>query len=264
MKKTIAFLAAGLCAGTLLAGMNNVVIQFSTVGPDKYADGATVMDGETYALVWTPDGATFGGINSDGNAIGENDKGQKCAVVLKAPFAKNGCCPNIQFQVDEGYAAAHYPNGTWGVYLLDTRVFATETVKITVDGKEIEQTQVKIEADGKRVATGVDSKGTVSGYGAVISDVKPSLSSASAKAGIVQSIPAGIQPPTIKDFKVVNGMVYLYLQNTAPSVSYGVAAGQEPGSLAPVPQPPVLGGGSETIIVTPATGASGFYQGIVR
>ena len=46
MKKTIAFLVAGLCAGTLLAGMDNVVIQFSTVGPDKYADGTTVMDGE--------------------------------------------------------------------------------------------------------------------------------------------------------------------------------------------------------------------------
>ena len=263
MKKTIAFLVAGLCAGTLLAGMNNVVIQFSTVGPDTYADGATVMDGETYALVWTPTGATFGGINANGEALGENDKGEKCMVVLKAPFAKGGHCPNIKFQVDEGYAAEHYKGGTWGVYLLDTRKFVTEPVKIVVDGKEIEQTQVKTGPDGKKVSTGVG--GTVSGYGAVLSDVKPSLSPAGAKGGIVQSVPAGIQPPTIKDFKVINGMAYLFLQNTSPAVSYGVAAGQAPGSLAPVPQQqPVMGGGSETIIVTPATGASGFYQGIVR
>lgn len=256
MKKAIAFLAAGLCAGTLLAGMNNVVIQFSTVGPDKYADGATVMDGETYALVWTPTGSEFQGINADGTAAGDSK------VVLKAPYAKGGHCPNIQFQVDEGYAAANYPNGTWGVYLLDTRKFATETKKIVVDGREIEQTQVKI-ADGKKVSTGVG--GSVSGYGQVVCNVKPSLSSAGAKGGIVQSIPAGIQPPTIKDFKVINGMAYLFLQNTSPTVSYGVAAGQAPGSLAPVPQQqPVMGGGSETIIVTPATGASGFYQGIVR
>ena len=258
MKKSIALVLAGLGAGALFAGMNNVRVQFSTVGPDTYADGATVLDGETYALVWTPTGSDFQGINADGTAAGDSQ------VVLKAPFAKDGHCPNILFQVDEGYANEHYNGGTWGVYLLDTRKFATETVKIVVDGKEIEQTRVKTDADGKKVATGVG--GSISGYGAVIPAVdKLSLSPAGAKGGIVQSIPAGIQPPTIRDFKVINGMVYLFLQNTAPSVSYGVAAGQTPGSLAPVPQQqPVLGGGSETIIVTPATGASGFFSPVIQ
>ena len=161
MKKTIAFLAAGLCAGTLLAGMNNVVIQFSTVGPDKYADGTTVMDGECYALVWTPDGATFGGINSKGEAIGGNDKGQKCTVAVKAPIASGGKCPNVQFQIDEAFAERNYPGGTWGVYLLDTRKFVTEEVTVTVDGKEVTQTQVKVDADGKKLSTGVG--GSVSG-----------------------------------------------------------------------------------------------------
>ena len=255
MKKSIALVLTALGAGALFAGMNNVVVQFSTVGPDTYADGATVMDGECYALVWTPDGAEFQGINAEGEAAGDSK------VVLRAPFAKNGHCPNIQFQVDEGYAKEHYKGGTWGVYLLDTRVFATEIKKVVVDGKEIEQTQVKT-ADGKKVATGVG--GAVSGYGAVLSDVKSSLSPAGSKAGIVQSIPAGIQPPDIKDFKVINGMAYLFLKNTSSAVSYGVAAGQAPGNLAPVQQQPVMGGGNETIIVTPATGASGFYQGIVR
>lgn len=256
MKKSIALVLVGLGAGALFAGMNNVVIQFSTVGPDTYADGTTVMDGECYALVWTPTGSEFQGINAEGKAAGDSK------VVLKAPYAKGGHCPNIMFQVDEGYAQRNYPNGTWGVYLLDTRKFATETVNIDVNGTEVEQTQVQTDAAGKKVATGVG--GAVSGYGAVVSDVKPSLSPAGAKGGIVQSIPAGIQPPTIKDFKVINGMAYLFLENTAPTVSYGVAAGQTPDTLAPVQQQPVLGGGSETIIVTPATGASGFYQGIVR
>ena len=263
MKKTIAFLTAGLCAGTLLAGMNNVVIQFSTVGPDKYADGTTVMDGECYALVWTPDGATFGGINSDGEAIGENDKGQKCTVAVKAPIAIGGKCPNVQFQIDETYADVNYPGGTWGVYLLDTRKFATEEVTVTVDGKEVKQTQVKVDSTGKKVATGVGST-TVSGFGAVISGIKPSLSPAGAKGGIVQSIPAGVQPPTIKDFKVVNGMAYLYLKNTSSAVSYGVAAGQAPGNLAPVQQQPVMGGANETIIITPATGATGFFSPVIQ
>ena len=256
MKKSIALVFAVLLAGVLFAGKNNVVVQFSTVGPDTYADGAPVKDGETYALVWTPTDSVFQGINSDGTAAGDSK------VVLKAPFAKGGHCPNILFQVDEGYANEHYNGGTWGVYLLDTRKFETERVKIVVDGQEIEQTQVKVGADGKKVATGVG--GTVSGYGAVIFDVKPSLSPAGAKEGVVQSIPAGIQPPTIKDFKVVDGMAYLFLQNTSPSASYGVAAGQDPGKLAPVSQPPVVGGGSETIIVTPATGAAGFFSPVIQ
>ena len=248
----------------LLAGMNNVVIQFSTVGPDKYADGTTVMDGECYALVWTPDGATFGGINSKGEAIGGNDKGQKCTVAVKAPIAIGGKCPNVQFQIDETYADVNYPGGTWGVYLLDTRKFATEEVTVTVDGKEVKQTKVLLDANGKKIATGVDSKGTVAGYGQVVSNVGRSLSPAGAKAGTVQSIPAGIQPPTIRDFKVVNGMAYLYLKDTSSAVSYGVAAGQDPGNLAPVNQQPVLGGGSETIIITPATGAAGFFSSVIQ
>ena len=257
MKKTIAFLAAGLCAGTLLAGMNNVVIQFTTVGPDKYADGTTVMDGECYALVWTPTGSEFQGINAEGEAAGDSK------VAVKAPIAIGGKCPNVQFQIDETFAKANYPDGTWGVYLLDTRKFATEEVAVTVDGKEVKQTKVLLDADGKKVATGVGST-TVSGYGQVVSNVGRSLSPAGSKAGIVQSIPAGIQPPTIKDFKVVNGMAYLYLKDTSSAVSYGVAAGQNPGNLAPVQQQPVLGGGSETIITTPATEAAQFYQGIVQ
>ena len=258
MKKSIALVFAVLLAGTLLAGTNNVVIQFSTVGPDKYADGATVMDGECYALVWTPTGSEFQGINEKGEAAGDSK------VAVKAPIAIGGKCPNVQFQIDETYANENYPNGTWGVYLLDTRKFATEEVTVTVDGKDIKQTQVKIDANGKKIATGVDSKGTVAGYGQVVSNVGRSLSPAGAKAGTVQSIPAGIQPPTIKDFKVVDGLAYLYLKNTSSAVSYGVAAGQDPGNLAPVHQQPVQGGGNETIVITPATGASRFYQGIVR
>ena len=256
MKKTIAFLAAGLCAGTLLAGMNNVVIQFSTVGPDKYADGTTVMDGECYALVWTPTGSEFQGINEKGEAAGDSK------VAVKAPIAIGGKCPNVQFQIDEGYANEHYNGGTWGVYLLDTRKFATKEVTDTVDGKKVTQTQIEIDSTGKKIATGVG--GSVSGYGQVVANVGRTLSPAGAKAGTVQSIPAGIQPPTIKDFKVVNGMAYLYLKDTSSAVSYGVAAGQAPGNLEPVHQQPVQGGGNETIIITPASGAAQFYQGIVQ
>ena len=256
MKKSIALVFAVLLAGVLFAGMNNVVIQFSTVGPDKYADGTTVMDGECYALVWTPTGSEFQGIDAEGEAAGDSK------VAVKAPIAIGGKCPNVQFQIDETFANANYPDGTWGVYLLDTRKFATEEVTVTVDGKDVKQTKVLLDENGKKRATGVGD--AVSGYGQVVSNVGRTLSPAGSKTGIVQSIPAGIQPPTIRDFKVVNGMAYLYLKDTSSAVSYGVAAGQAPGTLKPVSQQPVQGGGNETIIITPASGAAQFYQGIVQ
>ena len=250
------FIILSIMPITVYAGMNNVVIQFSTVGPDKYADGDEVMDGECYALVWTPTGSEFQGINADRTAAGDSK------VAVWAPIAIGGKCPNVQFQIDETFANANYPDGTWGVYLLDTRKFATKKVTDTVDGKKVTQTQIEIDSTGKKIATGVG--GSVSGYGQVVANVGRSLSSAGAKDGVVQSIPAGIQPPTIKDFKVVNGMAYLYLKDTSSAVSYGVAAGQDPGNLAPVRQQPVQGGGNETIIITPANEAAQFYQGIVQ
>ena len=54
MKKSVIAVFAGLAATAAFAGMNNVLVSFSTVGPDCYADGATVLDGECSALVWTP------------------------------------------------------------------------------------------------------------------------------------------------------------------------------------------------------------------
>ena len=37
----------------------------SATGVSLFADGTTVLDGECYALVWTADGATFGGIAAE-------------------------------------------------------------------------------------------------------------------------------------------------------------------------------------------------------
>lgn len=59
----------------------DTLITFSTcgAGPDRYADGEAVMDGECYALVWSKDGV-FEGLQADGVPVDANDK-----VVLVAP-----------------------------------------------------------------------------------------------------------------------------------------------------------------------------------
>ena len=52
MKKTIAAICA-FASAVAVAGMNDLLISFSTPGPDKYADGSEVQVGECYSLVGT-------------------------------------------------------------------------------------------------------------------------------------------------------------------------------------------------------------------
>ena len=260
MKKSIALVFSGLFASALFAGMNNVVITFATGANDAYADGTPVAKGECYALVWTPGDATFAGFNSDGTAVAPSK------VVIKAPVAEPGVSRNIQFQVkdDEGYIKNNFPSGTWGVYLLDTRVYATEEVRVLVDGEESVQKQVVTDAAGNKVVAGVG--GAVKGYGAVASEVSASIGSATAAGAVAtDALSADLTPPTITDIKVRDGVVYLRLSGTKKDVAYGVGAGTTPSALKPTDDRPVVGDASgETLIVTPAKGASGFYQGIVR
>ena len=79
------FLAIACVAG---AGTDDTLIAFSTKGPDRYADGTTVLDGECYALVWSIDG-NFDGFSADGRihhrkqAGGHSDKTNSSQI---------GCC----------------------------------------------------------------------------------------------------------------------------------------------------------------------------
>ena len=94
MKKLMTMIGAVGLAFAATAAIDDALLTFSTVGPDKYSDGTTVLDGECYALVWTADGATFGGIAADGTAVAETDE-----IVLVAPVATGGHCPDVLFQI---------------------------------------------------------------------------------------------------------------------------------------------------------------------
>ena len=116
MKKLMTMIGAVGLAFAATAAIDDALLAFSTVGPDKYADGTTVLDGECYALVRTLPGATFGGIAADGTAVAETDE-----IVLLAPLAKDGRCPKVLFQIPSDKS-----EGTFSVYLLDTRVKAED------------------------------------------------------------------------------------------------------------------------------------------
>ena len=110
--------AAGLCFGDA----SNLLVTFSTPGPDRYADGSTVRDGERYALVYVR--GTFGGIAADGSAVEADD-----AVVAVLSRAEKGRCPTTVFQVPSDLAKT-LTGGSYAVYLLDTRLAPTDAVRL--------------------------------------------------------------------------------------------------------------------------------------
>ena len=119
MKNGIKFFilnASFFMAATLFAAQNDTLIVFSTPGPDTYRDGTAVLDGESYALVWTANGSTFGGLTGEGKCVSSNDH-----LVAVAPIAEKGRCPETVFEIDAGLAKS-FQGGTFALYLLDTRI----------------------------------------------------------------------------------------------------------------------------------------------
>lgn len=240
MKKTLVAGLVGLLAAATFAGKDNVVVTFYSNGIDTYADKTPVRDGETYALVWTPDGAKFQGINANGDAV------KPSKVALRAPVAKNGKCPFIKFEIDEQYVKENYPNGTWDVYLLDTRTFKEEL------------------ENGKPVATGVGGN-TVHGYGKVAT-ATASANFASANAAVAMAAsaaPADRGDVKITDIKLDGKFVYITVSGTVASAAYAVAEGSMPNALTPVDDSATRGdtkGDGEMIIVRPQQAGGAFFK----
>lgn len=110
-KLCLMFTAVTLAVGAF-ADAANVLVSFSTEA-DYYADGEKVLDGEWYALCWSPR-ETFGGITLDVKPVVEGDK-----ILILAPLAEKGRCPETIFEVDS--ADVPKGNGNYFVYVLDTR-----------------------------------------------------------------------------------------------------------------------------------------------
>ena len=208
MKKTLIAGFAGLLAASVFAGSvkDNVVVTFYTQGPDTYADGTPVVDGEYYALVWTPKGSEFAGINADGTAVAPSK------VALKAPLAKDGKCPYVKFELSADTVESQYStDGTWGVYLLDTRKFVTAE-------------------DGTAAATG-STGSAVNGYGlATTADFSTMGGFAAASASTVaqNAISADKMNAKITSIKVADGFVYITVAGTVSTANYALKAGDTP------------------------------------
>ena len=196
---TVVFSAAVFGA---FADAANMLIAFSTPGPDKYADGATVLDGEWYALVWSADG-NFEGITPECQATDPAD-----AVVIVAPLAKDGKCPYTVFQIDSK-SPNYKTGGTYAVYLLDTRNAEKTAVAVAKDGKPASVNGAVANekyAAASALAGGAESQGAVAGtWGA--------------------SDAADMKQPKITAFVVNGAKVTITVGDMLPAVKYNVKMG---------------------------------------
>ena len=225
-------LAVSLFA-TAFAGIEDKVLRFSTSGPDRYADGSVVVDGECYALVWSPAGTAFSGFNADGTPVSSSDR-----VVLAAPLAKDGKCRDALFQIPAA-EYAELEGGEWAVCLVDTRNIdgvpagAQDGKPLRVNRWGAVDSGVKLEpaaADRQTAATsgGVKSAaagGTRSVASAGVGTARP------VRANRVSAVPANLKPPKITAIEVGDGEVWLGVEDTVPYLSYTIVSGSTPGNL---------------------------------
>lgn len=245
--KRLVVMGAVAASVSAFAAANDLVLTFSSEGPDRYADGTQVLDGECYALVWLPEGSTGLAIAADGKAL-DSAQGE---VVLTAPVARDGKCPTVVFEVDA--AAARPAAGTWCVYLLDTRRYA-EDGTVTLAGM----------ANGR--ARAVNALGRIAGVSVKVGENAAPVASAGLAgtvAGTASAEPTDVPQPEVKGVRVEGGLVYVTVANTVPYLQYNLAAGSDPSSLneARAAQTPVNGKtGEEIILVTPAKAGGAFFK----
>ena len=228
MKKTFAALFAGLTVAAF-GGMNDLLVMFSTPGPDKYADGTVVLDNECYALVYT--------------------KGDKQETVLTFPGAKDGKCPPVLFSIDEEDVKANYQGGTWGVYLLDTRDFAKDATGKTLSGVD-EAGQPKVINVKASVEGGIASSG--------------GFNTASKQAGVAAGAYdlADVPQPKVTGINIVGANVIVTVANTVPFVGYTLQSGNDVSNFAvPADAASVSGDAAKEInLVTPKKDGAQFFK----
>jgi len=232
MKKKFVGLLCLLMTVVAFSGMDDKVLRFSTPGPDRYADGSRVLDGECYALVWSPKGTVFAGFNADGTAVSATDR-----VVLAAPLALDGKCRDAIFQIPAA-EYAELAGGEWAVCLVDTRntagvpMGAEDGKPLRVNRWGLVQSGVTVEEPSKMTsASGRAKLAATGGTRSGASDGGLGETALPVRANILSAVPSNLKPPQITEIEVGDGEVWLAVKDTVPYLSYTIVSGSEPGNL---------------------------------
>ena len=230
--KYAAILACGcaaLMSAAAFAGADDALITFSTKGPDKYADGSLVKDGENYALVWVKTGEAFGGFTAEGKLVDTENN----FLVGVFPRAKDGRCVDTFVQIDKGFADAYSAAGGFVLYLLDTR---------SADKTAVAESKADLEK-------GVQGYGQVAALEVSSGEIKVSTAAEAGEAATASALPAGILPPVIKNAEVKDGMFVVTVEQTVPYIRYNLAGGATPAAddKAGIAEAPKAGDAKQTI-----------------
>lgn len=238
------------------AGQNDKLISFSSSGPDHYADGSLVLDGECYALVWSPAGTSFSGFNADGTPVSADDR-----VVLAAPLAEGGKCRDCYFQIP----AAEYndlKDGEWAVCLVDTRTLYGVPAGAK-DGKPLRVNRWGVVNSGVNVSAGDNESPLASLNGAAASGAK--RSAGAARATMRTEVPRSAKTPRITAMDITGGLVRLTVTDTEPYLMYTISSGKTPAGLVEDYSAEVVDGdsGAQVEIAVPKTATRRFFK-VVR
>ncbi len=238
-RRVVAVAIAILSSCCAWGGIDDMVLRFSTVGPDRYADGTIVGDGECYALVWSPEGSAFAGFNADGSPVSASDR-----VVLAGALAKDGRCRDAIFQIPRA-TYDELDGGEWAVCLVDTRTTAGIPAGVQ-DGRPLRvnrwglvrsDVRTDVSAAGSlRLRAGAASRSEASAQVGVEGGLSGADAGAQARnapivAGNVSQVPASAPVPTVTAMEVQDGEVWLAVKGTVPYLSYTITSGSEPGGL---------------------------------
>ncbi|MBO7687301.1 MAG: hypothetical protein J6V72_12995 [Kiritimatiellae bacterium] len=236
--------------------MQDKLARFSTPGPDCYADGTIVVDGECYALVWSPAGTTFSGFNADGTAASSRDR-----VVLAGALAQNGRCPDAVFQIPaKEYEAL--AGGKWTVCLVDTRNLAGVPTGVR-NGKPVRVNRWGIVSGGVNITDAACARPRLAAATPGGTRSSASDSSASAvRANRLSAVPPNLAPPQITAIEVADGEVWLGVDGTVPYLDYTIISGETPNNLKPDYFAEVVEGNgrSEIAIGTPESPKRRFFK----
>lgn len=246
MNKIAAFGIVAALALSVDAAQNDLLVTFSTKGPDTYADGSDILDKECYALVWDADGEPFA-VAADGTTTGGE-------IVLVAPVAKKGRCPKVLFEVDATLAKTKYADGgSWNVYLLDTRRYG---------------------ADGATLAPLKDGRPTLVNAAGVVGDATVALSSGApcrvsvdsgTAAAAASALPAGFdKQPKIAGIDIVGENVFVTVENTVPYLAYDLSEGGTPGDIGVKVNDPRTGGDDGTVVLVAPKKEGGAFLRVNR
>ncbi len=212
-----ALMLALLVPLSVSASLDDKVLTFSTPGTDHYADGTPVADGECYALVWSPAGTVFSGFNADGTAASPQDR-----VVLAAPVARNGRCPESIFQIPAG-EYAELEGGEWTVCLVDTR--RADGVPAGAENGVPKRVNRWVAIEGGVAVTSASSLTAVLRRSAL----QPRAIGATGTGVLAttrSSVPENAPQPTITAMEVGDGVAAFAVADTVPYLTYTVESSE--------------------------------------